>query len=77
MLFQNTYQVHWIKIAIDNQTNKEGSLEQVPVDISPDPTKPLVAMAFKITEDSYGQLTYTRVYQGTITRVQVFTIPYW
>jgi len=29
-----------------------------------DSKKPLVAMAFKITDDEYGQLTYTRLYQG-------------
>jgi len=29
---------------------------------------PLVAMAFKIVDESFGQLTYTRVYQGTLQR---------
>jgi elongation factor G len=29
---------------------------------------PLVAMAFKITEEQFGQLTYTRVYQGTLRK---------
>lgn len=38
------------------------------VEIFPDKDKQLVAMAFKITDDSYGQLTYTRVYQGTLQR---------
>ncbi len=36
--------------------------------IFPDKDKQLVAMAFKITDDAYGQLTYTRVYQGTLRR---------
>ena len=33
-----------------------------------DATKPLVAMGFKITDDEYGQLTYTRIYQGKIEK---------
>ena len=30
--------------------------------------KPLVAMGFKITDDEYGQLTYTRIYQGKVEK---------
>jgi elongation factor G len=33
-----------------------------------DKSKPLIAMAFKITEETYGQLTYTRIYQGTLKK---------
>ncbi|TWT47385.1 elongation factor G [Botrimarina hoheduenensis] len=36
--------------------------------LQPDPTKPLVAMGFKITDDEYGQLTYTRIYQGKVEK---------
>lgn len=36
------------------------------VTLSPDPNKPFVGMAFKIVEDPYGQLTFMRIYQGTI-----------
>ncbi len=33
-----------------------------------DSSKPLIAMAFKISDDQYGQLTYTRIYQGTLKK---------
>ncbi len=36
--------------------------------LEPDADKPFVGMAFKIVEDPYGQLTYTRIYQGTIKK---------
>jgi elongation factor G len=38
------------------------------VPLSADPEAPLVAMAFKIVDESFGQLTYTRVYQGTLQK---------
>ena len=58
---------------LDN--DKEGTDSDKKVEVKPDPKLPLVAMAFKITEDSYGQLTYTRIYQGTMEKGSMFYNP--
>lgn len=38
------------------------------VPIQPDATQPVVGLVFKLTDDEYGQLTYTRLYRGTLKR---------
>ena len=52
--------------ATDIKTQEEVLLEC-------DPDKPTVAMAFKLTEEQFGQLTYTRVYQGKLSKGEQVT----
>ncbi|RYG86148.1 elongation factor G, partial [bacterium] len=49
-----------------NEAHDQTNAEQKIV-IESDSTKPFVGLAFKLQQDKYGQLTYFRVYQGSIS----------
>ncbi len=50
---------------------KDNDNDGAEVTITADPDAPVVAMAFKLVEESFGQLTFTRIYQGRLRKGRV------
>ncbi len=44
------------------------------VAISADPDGPLVAMAYKLSDESFGQVTYARIYQGRLEKGKSYKV---
>ncbi len=49
-------------------TGVDLSNDEAEIEIKSDPELPLVALVFKLEDTRYGQLTYLRVYQGTLKK---------
>ncbi len=54
---------------------KDNANDGAETTITADPDAPAVAMAFKLVDEAFGQLTYTRVYQGRLRKAGVYFNP--
>jgi elongation factor G len=51
-----------VNVALDQDKGEEKVI------LTTDPKKPFVGLAFKLEDGRYGQLTYMRIYQGTVSK---------
>jgi len=57
-------------VPASDRDRADAVLTRVP--LVPEPDQPLVAMAFKTVVEPFGQLTYMRIYQGTMQKGQTY-----
>jgi elongation factor G len=61
--------VRYLPTPLDSPSKgKDPTDQEKVIELAPDPAKPFVGMAFKIVEDEFGQLTFTRIYQGKVEK---------
>jgi elongation factor G len=61
--------VKYLPTPLDSPSKGKDPTDQTKIiELEPTPNKPFVGMAFKIVEDEFGQLTFTRIYQGKIEK---------
>jgi len=62
--------VHWMPSPLDRGNIKGISIKTgEPMELKPDDSSPLAALAFKIMSDPYvGRLTFVRIYSGTLSK---------
>src|SRR5215210_6005056 len=53
-------------------TAKDNDNGMAEMKLAADPEAPLVAMAFKLVEEPFGQVTYMRIYQGTLKKGEFY-----
>ncbi len=56
----------------DESGDESAEVVEETITLQADPSAPAVAMAFKIVDDAFGQLTFMRIYQGTLERSEVY-----
>ncbi|MEX0937866.1 MAG: elongation factor G [Pirellulales bacterium] len=65
--------VRYLPSPLEREISARGVTDpEARITLQPDPEQPFVGMAFKIVDDPYGQLTYVRIYQGTIVKGEMY-----
>jgi elongation factor G len=65
--------VRYLPSPLDREINaKDWKQPDQKFKLEADPEKPLVAMTFKLVDDPFGQLTFTRIYQGKAKKGETY-----